>query len=80
MFSKNKKITYGAKKIDKIVTGFIIGGALASIFGLTHTKKGQEISKELKLKLGEKTSNIFSKGIGLFGKTLAFFASIFSKK
>jgi hypothetical protein len=34
MFGKKK-----AKKIDNLVTGLIIGSAVASIFGLSKTKK-----------------------------------------
>lgn len=35
-----------AKSVDKIVTWVIIGSAVASIFGLTKTKKWKEITKK----------------------------------
>ena len=50
MFWKKK-----AKKIDKLVTGIIIWTAVASIFGLSKTKKWQEVTKEL----SKKSSSIF---------------------
>lgn len=34
-----------AKNIDKIVTGVIIGSAVASIFGLSKTKKWKEVAE-----------------------------------
>ncbi len=80
MFSKNKKINYWAKKVDKIVTGFIIGSALVSIFWLTHTKKWKEISNEVKVILSPTVHKASSKAMWIIGKTLVFFAGIFSKK
>lgn len=84
MFSKNKKINYWVKKVDKIVTWFIIGSAIASIFWLTHTKKGKEISKgisdEIRLKFSPNMKHTSHKAIWFFWKTLAFFAWIFNKK
>jgi len=80
MFFKNKKISYWAKKVDKIVTWFIIGSALASIFWLTHTKKWKEISHEIKIKFSPIIKKLLKKAIWAFWKTLAFFVWIFSKK
>lgn len=87
MFSKNKKINYWVKKIDRVVTWFIIWGALASIFWLTHTKKWKEISHEVKLKFSPsankawKIANRFWLSlIWITWKILAFFAWIFNKK
>lgn len=80
MFFKNKKISYWAKKVDKIVTWFIIGSALASIFWLTHTKKWKEISHEIKIKFSPIIKKLPKKAISVFWKTLAFFVWIFSKK
>ena len=45
MFSSKKK--KAAKKIDTLITGVIIGSAIASIFGLSKTKKGKEITAEV---------------------------------
>lgn len=48
MFGKKKEKT--TKKIDKLVTGIIIGWAVASIFGLSRTKKWQEVTTEIEKK------------------------------
>lgn len=80
MFSKNKKINYWAKKIDRIVTWFIIGSALASIFWLTHTKKWKELSQEIKIKFSPSVNKASSHAVWIIWKTLAFFAWIFFKK
>lgn len=87
MSLNNKKLNFWAKKIDRIVTWFIIGGALASIFWLTHTKKWQEISKEVRLRFSPSIKKawswfkfVFGKSLWLFWKTLAFFVWIFNKK
>lgn len=87
MSLKDKKINYWVKKIDRIVTWFIIGWALASIFWLTHTKKWQEISKEVKIKFSPSinkasswTKILLGKSLWLVWKTLAFFVWIFNKK
>lgn len=80
MFSKNKKINSWVNKVDKIVTGIIIGSAIASIFWLSQTKKWKEISNDLKTKISptvKKTSNSI---IYLFWKIIAFVVYIFSKK
>jgi hypothetical protein len=43
MFGRKKTTT----KIDKLVTWVIIGSAIASIFGLSKTKKWQEVTEEI---------------------------------
>ena len=50
MFAKKK-----VKKIDKLVTGIIIWTAVASIFGLSKTKKWQEVTQEI----SKKSNSIF---------------------
>ncbi|MGE4444298.1 MAG: hypothetical protein AB7E37_04870 [Candidatus Altimarinota bacterium] len=80
MFSKNKKLNYGAKKVDKIVTTVIIGSAIASIFGLSQTKKGKEISRDIRGKISPVVNTSSKKAISVFGKTIAFVVGIFSKK
>jgi len=64
MFTKKK-----TKKIDKIVTGMIIGTAVASIFGLSQTKKWKEVTKKSKW--------FFSRIYWSFGKAMC---KIVSKK
>jgi len=75
MFGR-KKIDSGAKKLDKLITSLIIGSAIASIFWLSQTKKGKEITKEGLEKMTpivEKSKNGFLYYVGKFLK-------IFSKK
>jgi len=64
MFWKNKEKT--TKKIDKLVTWVIIGSAIASIFGLSKTKKGQEVTQNI----SKKSKWFFSKIYEKFGKTM----------
>jgi len=45
MFGKKK-----VKKIDNLVTGLIIWTAVASIFGLSKTKKWKEVTNEISKK------------------------------
>lgn len=71
-----KKVNKSASKIDKIVTWVIIWTAVASIVWLSKTKKGKEVTKEIK----EKSSWFFWKMKKWYGKTMIFFLNIFSKK
>ncbi len=80
MFSKNKKLNYWAKKVDKIVTTVIIGSAIASIFWLSQTKKGKEISRDIRGKISPVVNTSSKKAISVFWKTIAFVVGIFSKK
>ena len=45
MFWKWKKIDSGVKKVDKLVTWIIMWWAVASIFGLSKTKKWKEVRR-----------------------------------
>ncbi|MFA5917229.1 MAG: hypothetical protein WC850_03235 [Candidatus Gracilibacteria bacterium] len=67
-----KKVNKSISKVDKIVTGLIIGGALASIFGVSQTS------------LGRKGYNIFKKFFGfsyhLFGKSVVKVIILFKRK
>jgi len=80
MFSRNKKINYWVKKIDKIVTWIIIWSAIASIFWLSQTKKWREITNEIKEHITPQVKTTKNKIIKIFWKTIAFFVSLFSKK
>jgi F0F1-type ATP synthase membrane subunit a len=66
MFGKKK-----VKKIDKLVTWVIIGGAIASIFGLSKTKKGQEVTEKIQVK----SKWVFWKVYEKFWKVMCKFVS-----
>ncbi len=66
MFGKKKEKT--TKKIDKLVTGVIIGSAIASIFGLSKTKKWKQVTK-----------SISKKSKGVFGTIYHIFWKLMSK-
>jgi len=80
MFSKNKKINYWAKKVDKIVTTVIIGSAIASIFWLSQTKKWREISRDITDRVSPVVNKSSKKALSVFGRIIAFLVWIFSKK
>ncbi len=61
-----------AKAVDKIVTWVIIWSAVASIFGLSKTKKGREIRKT--------TTKKSRKSVVFVGKVLVATLRLFSKK
>jgi len=65
MFFRKKK-EKATKKIDKLVTGFIIGWAVAWMIGLSQTKKWKQVTWEIKIK----SKNIFEKTHSLFWKTM----------
>ncbi|MCP4523322.1 MAG: hypothetical protein GY828_03820 [Candidatus Gracilibacteria bacterium] len=75
MFFKKKKEST-SKKIDKLVTGIIIGGAVASMIGLSKTQKGKKISQKIK----ESSTNYSKKSLSLLGKSMVGILSIFNKK
>jgi hypothetical protein len=68
MFGKKK-----VKKIDNLVTGVIIWTAVASIFGLSKTKKWKEVTA----KVSNTSKSIFKKVYHSFWKTMC---KIISKK
>ena len=75
-FQKKDNIKHHVRKIDKLVTGLIIGSAIASMIGLSRTNKW----KEIKDNITTEGSNIVKKGYRLFWKILFKIISIFSKK
>ncbi len=80
MFWKWKKIDSGVKKVDKLVTWIIIWWAVASIFGLSKTKKWKEVSRSLSRKVTSIFYKSAKKTLWWVWKTLAFFVWIFNKK
>jgi len=71
MFGKNKVKT--TKKIDKLITWVIIGWAIASIFGLSKTKKWKQVKKEI----SKKSKWLFWRIYGVFD---TFMCKIFGCK
>ncbi|MDD3646415.1 MAG: hypothetical protein PHH06_03325 [Candidatus Gracilibacteria bacterium] len=75
MFFRKKKESH-TKKLDKLVTGLIIGGAVAGMIGLSKTEKGKEVTEVVKKEGGK----VAGKAYALFGKALAKGVSLFCKK
>jgi len=75
MFFKKKK-EKTTKKIDKLVTGLIIWGAVASMVGLSQTKKWKEITQKTK----EKSKWFFKKANKFIWKIVLKTISITKKK
>lgn len=72
MFGRKK----ADKKIDKLVTGLIIWWAVASMVGLSKTKKGKKITE----RVSEETGKYAKKSVWILGKTMVWILSIFNKK
>ncbi len=72
MFGRKK----ADKKIDKLVTGLIIWWAVASMVGLSKTKKWKKLTE----KVWEETGKYAKKSVGVLGKTMVWILSIFNKK
>jgi len=62
--------------MDKLVTGIIIGGAAASIFGLSRTKKW----KRFWAKALDTTAECGKTWVTVFGKITVKLISLFQKK
>lgn len=76
-FRKRKKdIEKHAKKFDKLVTGLIIWGAVASMVGLSKTNKWKQVAQNIK----KEWAPIFKRGVSLFGKWLVGIIRFFNKK
>jgi len=76
IFKKKDKIGKHAKKIDKLVTGLIIGWAVASMLWLSKTNKWKEITNNIK----KEWTNISRKCYSIFWKCLVWVVKIFNKK
>ncbi len=77
IFRKSKsEVQKGVKKVDSLVTGLIVWGAVASIFGLSRTKKWKKVLGTL-----FKTGKVWMRyGYSVFGKTLAETIDFICKK
>lgn len=76
-FKKSREeVNKHVSKMDKIVTGIILWAAVASMLWLARTKKWQEVTQYVRTQGQSKTR----RWVSFFGKMLAHFVSIFSKK
>ena len=75
-FGKKDNIKSHAKKIDKLVTGLIIGWAIASMIGLSKKNKWKKVTDEVT----NEWTKIAKSWYKVFWKILVRIISIFSKK
>jgi len=76
LFKKKNKIEKHAKNFDKLVTGLIIGWAVASMVWLSKTNKWKEITNNLK----KEWVQISKKCYSVFWKCLVWVVKFFNKK
>lgn len=77
IFRKSKKeVSNGMKKMDSLVTWLIVGGAVASIFWLSRTKKWKKMTSNILKRSKEGVKY----GYSIFWKTLAETVSFLFKK
>ena len=76
MFLKKKEVKDHAKKFDKLITWLIIGWAVASMIWISNTKKGKEVTENVK----KTSSGIVQKWYNVFWKILLWGIKIFTKK
>jgi hypothetical protein len=77
IFKRSKKtVSRNMWRMDKLVTGIVLGWAAAGIFGLSRTTKGRKFWKRTVVQW-----EIYAKKwVSIFGKTTAKIISFFSKK
>lgn len=73
---KKKTVKNSAKKLDKIITWMIVWTAVASMVGLSKTKKWKSITK----KIFQKWWNVFKKSYNYFWKAMVGTINFFKKK
>ena len=77
IFRKSKKtVKKGASGMDKFITGVIVGGAAASIFWVSRTKKWKKITN----RIYDFLWNTMKWGVSIFWKVTIKVLSIFQKK
>ncbi|OIP53897.1 hypothetical protein AUK10_01880 [Candidatus Gracilibacteria bacterium CG2_30_37_12] len=86
MFSKNDKIhKRSLKKMDAIVTGILLGGVVASIYGIKKTQKHMDETKNQEGNIKENKIGkiikmlIFGVDAPIVEKKKGFFARLFKK-
>lgn len=75
-FNKKDKIKKQARNIDKLVTGLIIGWAVASMIWLSKKRKKDNVAQNI----SEESTKIAKKWYSVFWKVLVWILKIFSKK
>ena len=75
-FLERKKSNIMQKKIDRFITTLIIWWAVASMVGLSKTKKWQKVSEKAQ-KIALKTAQT---GYAIFGKALVWAIGLLNKK
>ena len=75
-FRKKEKIERQAKKFDKLITGLIIGSAVASMIWLSKTNKWKEITENIK----RESVNVAKKWYSIFWRVLVWVVKVFNKK
>ena len=88
-FNKKEKIKKQVSKIDKLVTGLIIWGAVASIIGISKKKKKKKISENLAVewekivkeweKMVKEWTKIAQKWYSIFWRVLVWILKVFFK-
>lgn len=75
-FKKKDDLNKQVHFIDKLVTGLIIGWAIASIVWLSKKRKNESFTKNI----SDESTKIAKKWINFFGRILVGIVKIFSKK
>lgn len=77
IFRKSKeRVDTSVRKVDKLITGIIIGGAVASIFWLSRTKKWKDITTQVV----ENSKWVANKWIGILWRVLVKVINLSSRK
>lgn len=77
IFRKSKeKVNTSVKSVDKLITWIIIGGAVASIFWLSRTKKWKDVTT----KVVENSKWVANKWVWLLWRVIVKIITIASRK
>lgn len=76
MFFKRDNVKKWARKLDKVITWLIIWTAVASMIGLSKTRKWRILSDNFR----DESVGAFKKWYSIFGKVLIWVIKFFNKK
>jgi len=76
VFFKRDNVKRWARKLDKVITWLIIWTAVASMIGLSKSRKSKTISDNIK----NEGVDAFKKWYSIFGKVLIWVIKFFNKK